>query len=102
MKEKFQMYQRAIEAIKAITYDIMLGCENFGEFEYLRVYSTVIINTVLINANNGVKTNWVELFEFIDNAANKEIDAKLVEIVDDYKIGLMEMFKDMEEEFGIE
>ena len=92
-------YNDYIDRIKAITYEIMLGCENFQEFEYIRSISVIILTTLIKDINNDNKTNWVKLFNTLEENVDSNIDPKLVTFMDEYKISLMELFKNLEEAY---
>lgn len=80
--------ENIVTGVRSISYDIMLGCENFEEFNYLRAVSSTILAYLM--QCKGDRVDWVELYKILDVAPTENLDPKLVDAMDDYRIAIME------------
>ena len=85
--------EACIDLIKAMTFDMMMGCETHQEFCYLRAVSAAILSFVHMMRDDKleVKPNWVKLYGVIDSVDTSQLDPKLMDAMDDYRIAIMEL-----------
>lgn len=81
-----------VDKIKAKAFEFLLGSEDFNEFQYIRFVTVTIVNT-LVQANQaGVSVSLVKLYGLLDDLpCPPNVDPKLVEALDEFKIYINEM-----------
>lgn len=78
--------------IKGLSYDMMTGCEDFNEFNYLRAMSLAVLTFIETSLIAGLRIDWVKLYDLVDSNTPDSLDPKLISAMDDYKIAIMEIF----------
>ena len=97
MTDKQEVYPGVIDLIKALSYDMMMGCENGTEFNYLRAASQATIVFLQTAISTNLRVDWVKLYAIIDENTPSTLDPKLIEAMGDYKIQIMDLFQGIEE-----
>lgn len=95
--DKREIYEGVVDLVKALSYDMMMGCENGTEFGYLRAVSQATIIFLQTAISTDLKVDWVKLYNLIDDNTPEGLDPKLIDAMSDYKIQIMDLFQGIED-----